>query len=157
METYAVDIDPAQVVRWIQEECETAPSTFRALAKRKWEAREIPVSADTRFGDVEREDLTEIATVATLDLAPAHAGDGWQLSIVVEDELAPRFANGDASGEPEQEITLETFYEEFIRPGRATANVVAAFENPAGKAHLANLIEAIETNRHSAGQDTVKP
>ncbi len=29
METYPVDIDPGQVVRWIKAECEVAPSRWR--------------------------------------------------------------------------------------------------------------------------------
>jgi hypothetical protein len=80
MQTYPVDIDPGQVARWLKAECEVAPSTFKISARRRQEAREIPVRAETHLGDEEREDLTEIATIATLEIAPVHAGDGWLLS-----------------------------------------------------------------------------
>jgi len=150
METYPVDIDPGQVARWVKAECEVAPSTLKISARRRREVREIPVRAETHLGDEEREDLTEIATIATLEIAPVHASDGWLLSIVVEDELGPRVSNGGTGDEAEQQIDLGTFYKDFIRPERGNANVIAEVENPAAKEHLDRLIEAIETNRHGA-------
>ena len=55
-------------------------------------------------------------------------------------------------GEAEQQIDLGTFYKEFIHPGRGNATVTAEVADPAAKEHLARVIEAIETNRHGAGQ-----
>ena len=150
METYPVDIDPEQVAHWVKAECEAAPSTFRISARRRREVREIPVRAETHLGDEEREDLTEIATIATLEIAPVHASEGWLLSVVLEDELGPRVSNGGTAEEAEQQIDFGTFYKEFIRPGRGNATVVAEAEDPAAKAHLTRLISAIETNRHGA-------
>jgi hypothetical protein len=154
METYPVDIDPGQVARWVKAECDVAPSGFRISARRSREVREIPVRAETHLGDEEREDLTEIATIATLEIAPVHAGDGWLLSVVVEDEAGPRVSNGGMGDETEQQIDLGTFYKEFIRSGRGNANVIAEVEDPAAKAHLARLIDAIETNRHGTNRGT---
>ena len=152
METYPVDIDAGQVARWVKSKCEVAPFTFKISARRRQETREIPLRAETHLGDEEREDLTEIATIATLEIAPVHVGDGWLLSIVVEDEVGPRISNGSAGGEAEQQIDLGTFYKEFIRPGRGNATVTAEVADPAAKEHLARVIEAIETNRNGAGQ-----
>ena len=156
METYPVDIDPGQVARWVKAECEAAPSTLRISARRRREVREIPIRAETHFGDEEREDLTEIATVATLEIAPVHARDGWMLSVVVEDELGPRISDRGTGDETEQQIDLGTFYKEFIRPGRGNASVIAEVEDQAAKARLANLINAIETNRHGANRGALR-
>jgi hypothetical protein len=156
MQTYPVDIDPGQVARWVKAECEVAPSTFKISARRRQEVREIPVRAETHLGDTEREDLTEIATIATLEIAPVHASDGWLLSVVVEDEVGPRVSNGGTGGEAEQQIDFGTFYKEFIRPGRGNANVIAEVEDPAAKEHLTRLIEAIDANRHGAGQGALR-
>lgn len=152
METYPVDIDPEQVARWVKAECEVAPSTFRISARRRREVREIPARAEFHLGDEEREDLTEIATIATLEIAPVHANEGWLLSVVLEDELGPRVSNGDIGNEADQQIDFGTFYMEFIRPGRGNASVVAEVEDQTAEARLANLINAIETNRHGAGR-----
>ena len=152
METYPVDIDPGQVARWVKAECDVTPSAFKVSVRRTREVREIPLRAETHLDDAEREDLTEIATIATLEIAPVHASDGWLLSVVVEDEIGPRISNGSTGGEAEQQIDLGTFYKEFIRPGRGNANVTAEVEDPAAKEHLTRILEAIETNRHGANR-----
>lgn len=149
METYPVDIDPGQVVRWVKAECETAPSSLRVTARRSREVREIPLRKEAHLGDEERQDLTEIDTIATLEVAPQHADEGWRLSVVVEDEAGPRVSNGGESGATEQWIDLGTFDKEFIRPGRGIANVIAEVENETARKHVTRLVSAIETNRHA--------
>ena len=70
MEIYPVDIEPAQVLCWIKAEHETSPTTFKIAARRSKEMRDIPVRSELHLGYEEREDLSEIATVATLEIAP---------------------------------------------------------------------------------------
>lgn len=149
METYPVDIDPGQVVRWVKAECEAAPSSLRVSARRSQEVREIPLREEAHLGDEERHDLTEIDTIATLEIAPMHATEGWRLSVVVEDEAGPRISKSSEGGATEQQIDLGTFYKEFIRPGRGIANVVADVENESAREHVTRLVSAIETNRHA--------
>jgi hypothetical protein len=153
MQTYPLDIDPKQLVRWIKAECEAAPSTFRITARRAREVRAIPGGKETHLGDAEREDLSEIATIGTLEIAPVHASDGWLLSVVVEDEIGPRISDGDVEPGAEQQIDLGAFYNDFIRPGRGTANVTADVADPAAKARVTRLLNEIETDRHGATRD----
>lgn len=61
-------------------------------------------------------------------------------------------SNGGTSEEAEQQIDFGTFYKEFIRPGRGNATVTAEVEDPAAKAYLTRLVNAIETNRHGANR-----
>ncbi len=149
METYPLDIDPAQVLRWLKRESEIAPSEFRIAARRSQEVRQLPTTRETHLGDEEREDLSEVATIATLEIAPVHASEGWQLTVVVEDELGPRMSNGSA-GDGGQTIDLGTFEREFIRRGRGIANVFAEVEGSAARARLNRLLGAIEKDRHVA-------
>ena len=148
MQTYPVDIDPKQVVQWLVAEHEVAPSGFRIQARRSIETRDIPLQKELHLGDEEREDLSEVATVATLEIAPVHAGDGWLLKVVVEDELGPRGPERAAAVESDEQIDLGAFYSQFIRPGRGTANVVAEVENSTAEARLSRLLGAIERNQH---------
>jgi hypothetical protein len=148
METYPVDIDPVQVVRWIKAEHDAAPASFKVSARRSTETRQIPFRKEIHLGDEEREDLSEIATIASLDVSPIPASDGWLLSIVVEDKSGPRISLGGTTAEAEQQIDLGTFYNEYIRPGRGTANVVVEVEGPAARARVTRLLDAIEKNRH---------
>ena len=148
MRTYPLDIDPVQVVRWIMEDHQAAPSRFRILALYTSEVRDIPARRELHLGDKERENLTEVDTIATLEIAPAHAGDGWLLTVEVEDEAGPRLPERGPLVEGDGQIDLRTFYDEFIRPGRGIANVVAGVEDDAAEVHLNKLVSSIEKNRH---------
>lgn len=148
MQTYPVDIDPGQVVRWIRAEHEAAPSAFTITARRAIEVKEIPLGKEIHLGDEEREDLNEVATIATLEIAPAHASDGWLLTVVVENESAPRLPEKGTAVEPEQKIDLGAFYRELIRPGAGTANVTAEVEGPEAQARVTDLLDRIERDYH---------
>ena len=151
MEPFPVDIDPKQIVRWIIAEHRIEPSSLKTVARRTAEERPIPTRADLHLGDEEREDLSEIATVATLEIAPAHPSDGWQMTVTVEDEIGPRGPGRGTTIENDQQIDLETFYSQFIRPERGTATVVAQANDPAAEAHLSSLLASIENDRHGPG------
>ena len=149
MRTYPVDIDAAQVVRWIMAEHQATTTLFRILARRTSEVRDIPARRELHLGEEEREDLSEVDTIATLEIAPAHPSEGWLLTVEVEDEAGPRLPERGPLVEPEESIDLRRFYEEFIRPGRGIANVVAEVEDDEAEVRLNELVSSIETNRHA--------
>jgi hypothetical protein len=148
MRTYPVDVDPGQLVRWIIEEHKTAPTHFRISARREAEIREIPTRRELHLGDEEREDLSEVDTIATLEIAPAHSSEGWLLTVVVEDEAGPRLPDRRPLAAGEEQIDLHTFYNEFIRPGRGIANVEAEVADDAAEVHVEQLISSVDENRH---------
>ena len=149
MESIPVDVDAGQIVRWIIAEQAATPATFKTTARRMVEVREIPERTEFHLGDEEREELSEVATIATLEVAPAHASDGWHLTVTVEDEIGPRVSGEEAATETEQQLDLGTFYNTFLRPGRGTANVVAEVDSPSAKRSLSRLLRTIERNQHA--------
>ena len=151
MEPISVDIDPKQIVRWVIAEHRISPSSLKTVARRTTEERQIPARPELHLGDEEREDLREIATVATLEIAPAHPSDGWLMTIVVEDEIGPRGPGRGTMVENDQPIDLETFNSQFIRPERGMATVVAKTDDAAATARLSVLLASIESNRHGPG------
>lgn len=148
MERFPVDIDAEQIVRWIVAEQAATPAPFKTMARRMIEVREIPERREFHLGDEEREELSEVATIAILEIAPAHA-DGWLLTVTVEDEVGPRVSGEEAVAETEQQIDLGTFYSTFIRPGRGTANAVAEVDSPSARRSLTRLLNTIERNQHA--------
>jgi hypothetical protein len=148
MQTYPVEIEPEQIVDWVLAESRIAPSEFRLSARRSIEPRELPTRKEFRLGEVERDDLSEIARVGTLQIAPAHAADGWLLTIVVEDELGTHILGEQEAVEEEQEIDVGAFYDLFIRPRRGVANAVAEAEGLDSAKRLSRLLEDIEMDRH---------
>jgi hypothetical protein len=151
MEPFPVDIDPKQIVRWIIAEHRITPSFLKITARRTTEERQIPARAELHLGDDEREDLSEIATVATLEIAPAHPSDAWLMTVIVEDEIGPRGPGRGTTVEDDQQIDLETFYSQFIRPERGTATVFAQANDAAAESGLSSLLASIENDRHGPG------
>ncbi len=149
MPTYPIDIEPEQIVRWLVAEQKTTPSLFRFDVRRAVEVRDIPPRPEFHLGDEEREDLSEVATIATLEVTPAHASDGWTLKVTVEDETGPRVSAREASIAPEQQIDLGTFYHQFIRPGRGIALATAVVQDTAAERHLKQLLDQILVDRHA--------
>jgi len=149
METFPVDIDPAQVVRWIMKEQSATPSMFKTMATRATEVREIPERSEYHLGDEEREDLREVATIATLEIAPAHPDEGWLLTVSVEDEIGSSLSANEAGIETEQRIDVGTFYNTFIRPGRGTANITAQVDSSSARTTVTRLLHTIERDLHA--------
>jgi hypothetical protein len=151
MEPFPVDLDPKQIVHWVIAEHRVSPSALKTLARRTTEVRQVPARADLHLGDEEREDLSEVATVATLEIAPAHPSDGWKMTVTVEDEIGPRGPGRGTMVEDDQEIDLETFNSLFIRPERGIATVLAQADDAAAEVRLSSLLASIETDRHGPG------
>jgi hypothetical protein len=149
MQIVPVDADPGQLVRWLMDEHARAPSALRIAARRAVEARDIPEQSKYHLGDEEREDLSEVAVTATLEVAPQHASDGWLLRVVVEDEVGPRVPDRAMAVQAEQQIDLGTFYRQFVRPERGIATVVAEVQDAAAEGRVSRLIDAITVNRHT--------
>ena len=154
MESFPVDIDVEQIVRWIMAEKAAEPATFKTTARRATEVREIPQRREFHLGDEEREDLSEVATIATLEIAPAHPGDGWLMTVTVEDEIGPRVSGEemaiDRHGAANRSRHL--CYSRFIQPERGTANVIAEVDSPSARKKVTRLLNAIERNQHAAGR-----
>lgn len=148
--TYPIDIEAEQIVRWLLAEQKTNRPFFRYDAWRAAEVRDLPTRANLHLGDEEREDLSEVATIATLEIVPAHASDGWTLKITVEDELGPRVPGRAAAVASEQQIDLDTFYQQFIRSGRGTATATAEVHDAAAERRLKQLLDAVLVDRHAA-------
>ncbi len=148
VQTIPIDIDPGQLVHWLEVECAIAPSIFKITGSRSRSTQDIPVRSELHLGDIEREDLSEVEMIGTLEITPAHDSGGWRLSVVVEDELGPRLLDGSAGDWPEQAIDLGTFAKEFIRSGRGTASVFAEVEDAAAVDRVQQLINMIEADRH---------
>ena len=154
MDSYPIDLDPEQVVRWLLAEQTAGSLRLRLNARRSTEIREIPARRELHLGDEEREDLSEVATIGTLEIAPQHTSEGWRLTVVAEDKSGPRLIDLGPAGE--QSIDLNTFYHEFLRPGRGTACLTAEVEGRDGEAHLARLLSSIETRLSSQSPRSIE-
>jgi len=149
VESFTVDVDPGQLIRWVMAEQKLAPSSLKTSARRLTEAKAIPPRMEYHLGDEERQDLIEEETIATLEITPAHEHHAWRLTVTVEDESGPRALAEDTTAAAEQSIDLGTFYNEFIRSGRGVTNIVAEVDDLTAKSSVDRLLESVERNRHA--------
>jgi hypothetical protein len=137
-------------VRWLVAEQKATPSLFRLDARVVNEVSDIPDSSKYHLGDEERENLSEVNTIATLEVKPAHPSEGWSLMVNVEDEARPRVMNQEVGTSSERRIDLGSFYHHFIRSGRGIATATAEVQDAEGERHLKELLDAILVDRHPA-------
>jgi hypothetical protein len=148
VEPYPVDLAAQQIVRWLMNE-ERRP-TFDLLVRttRSFEHRDLGPDDDSRFGDVEREDLGENTEVGIMEVAPRRKPSLWTLRIRVADDIGPGLPEDAPVPSGEEEIDLPTFYEEFIKNDRGLAEVSAEVESPAAKGSLTRVLDAMREDRH---------
>lgn len=150
METYPMDLDAQQIVRWLIEEQRRGTLGLNAVATRSY-AVELANSQLERLGE-DAEDLSDVLAIGLLELRSPAAQDGWVLRIRVEDRLGPRLPEDGDAPEGEEEIDLETFEAEFTKPERGTAEVSLDAEDAHAKAKFSRIFNRILKDKHHAAQ-----
>ncbi len=152
MEIYSVEMDPEQVVRWLMVERRRGSPGLRIEAWRGCEVQPLMDGSAVPMADEDLDDLQDKRAVAILDVSPVH-DEGWHLSISVSEEFTSDDEDEAQSAEIADEgepISLEDFYDDFLRADRGTAIISAEIEGPEGETHLSRLLASIETNVHAA-------
>lgn len=148
METYPVDLAAQQIVRWLMDDQRIHAFDLLVRTTRSFEHRGLGPDDDSRFGDVEREDLGESTEVGIMEVAPRRKPGLWTLRIRVADDIGPGLPEDEPVPSGEEEIDLQTFYEEFIKNDRGLTEVSAEVESPAAKGSLTRVLHAIREDRH---------
>jgi len=71
MDTYPVDLDAGQIVRWLLDQQRAGRRMLQLNASRSYLVESIPLAQQQRrrLGDEEMEDLTEVTAVGVLEIA----------------------------------------------------------------------------------------
>ncbi len=152
MDTYPLDIDPKQIVRWLIEEQRSGRLHLDVLATRSYITEPLGEAEMQRLGDEEDEDLSDVLAVGILDVSPAAESDGWVLRMRVEDRIGPRLPEDGDAPDGEEEIDLETFETEFILPERGTIDVSPDAKDSVAKGRVTRLFGHMLRNEHSAAR-----
>jgi hypothetical protein len=148
VESYPVDLEASQIVRWLLDEQRRGTLQFDVTATRSYvvEAFEKPDLA--QMGE-DAADLNDVLAVATLDVRPANGKSGWVLRIRVEDRIGPRLPEDEDAPDGEEEIDLQTFEADFIKPDPDAAEVSLEAENGHAKASFTRVFNHMLRNEHS--------
>jgi len=149
METYPVDVDPKQIVRWLMNEERQRDADLLVTVTRTYWRRTLRPQDDSRLGDAERDDLGESAEVGFVEVRPRHQPSLWTLRIRVADDIGPTLPEDEPVPDGEEEIDLATFYADFIKADRGLAEVSAEAESAGAKGSLTRVLEAMRENRYN--------
>ena len=150
METYPLDIAADQVVQWLIDEERIGHREFQVSATRSYVLIDITSPEARGLGEEEREDLTEIMAIGTLEIAPQHKAEGWLLRVRVEDPLGRRLPDYVAASDVPEEIGMSSFRDEFLLPGRGTAFVAVDADREQSWLLFQNLLDQMRANKHLA-------
>jgi len=149
VETYPVDVDPKEIVRWLMDEERQGASDLLVTVTRTYWRRALGPQDDSRLGDAERDDLGESTEVGLVEVRPRHQPSLWTLRIRVPDDIGPALPEDEPVPDGEEEIDLATFDADFIKADRGLAEASAEVESAGAKGSLTRVLEAMREDRHN--------
>ncbi len=148
MGTYPVDLEASQIVRWLIEEQRRGTLQLNVTAARSYEVEAFERADLDQMGE-DAADLNDVLAIGLLEVRPGNGKNGWVLRIRVEDRLGPRLPEDEDAPDGEEEIDLQTFEADFIKPDPDAAEVFLEAENAHGKASFTRLFNHILRNEHT--------
>lgn len=148
METYPVDLEASQIVRWLIEEKRRGKLDLNVAATRSYVAEDFEEADLSQFSDADAADLSDVLAVGLLEVRPPNGKNGWVLKIRVEDRIGPRLPDDEDAPEGEEEIDLETFEAGFIAPDPDAAEVTLEAENAHAQADFIKIFNHMLRNEH---------
>ena len=148
METYPLDISAEQIIKWLIDEEREGRHGLQISASRTFLREDISDPSGSGLGEEEREDLTEVIEVGSVEVWPQQKASGWLLRLRIEDALTQRLPEDASSSEQAEEIDLTAFEQEFISKGQGTAFVAVDAETPEAWSSFQALLHEMQTNSH---------
>jgi hypothetical protein len=147
METYSVDLEASQIVRWLIEEQRRGTLQLNVTATRTYVVEALEKADLDQIGE-EGEDLNDILAIGTLEVGPPAGKNGWVLRVRIEDRIGPRLSDDEDAPEGGEELDLQTFEADFIVPQRGAAEVLLEAEDAQAKARFTRVFNHMLRNEH---------
>lgn len=141
MADYALNLTAADVMGWLRTRLRSQRPGLVVRAARDYAAPASARLQEAGIGD--DDDLAEAVEVGTLDVEPLGGGDGWALHVQVENPFGPRAPADEPTPDYAEDIDLDTFEAEFVRPQEGEVYVWVSAESPEAKARFDEILPAI--------------
>jgi hypothetical protein len=149
VETYPIDLEASQIVRWLIDEQRRGTLQFNVAATRSYVVEAFERADLAQMGE-DAADLNDVLAIATLEVRSAGGKNSWVLRIRVEDRVGPRLPEDEDAPDGEEDIDLQTFEADFIKPDPDAAEVTLEAENAHAKANFTKLFNHMLRNEHGA-------
>ncbi len=147
METYPIDLEASQIVRWLIDEQRRGTLELDVAATRSYVVEEFERADLNQIGE-DVADLNDVLAIGALEVRSHNGKNGWVLRIRVEDRFGPRLPEDEDAPDGEEEIDLQTFEADFIAPERGEAEVLLEAENAQARANFTRLFNHMLRNEH---------
>ena len=149
VETYPIDLEASQIVRWLIDEQRRGTLQVNVAATRSYVVEAFERADLAQMGE-DAADLNDVLAIATLEVRSAGGKNSWVLRIRVEDRVGPRLPEDEDAPDGEEGIDLQTFEADFIKPDPDAAEVTLEAENAHAKANFTKLFNHMLRNEHGA-------
>jgi hypothetical protein len=131
---YDVDVPLGDVLRWVKEDAAKASPRLWVRASKEYGVAQDFKREEAGIG--EDEDLEPVVVSGCMEISPRRGRGGWTLLLRFEDSVGLRPAGEDAGYEDDDDLTIEAFEEECIRPERGELEIVVSVESADAKARF---------------------
>ncbi len=142
MQPYPIDLEPSQFMLWLLEPKNVEQFDLDLRATRSYQPA---ATGSVELDDSDRDDLHEIVEVGSLEVVPRQRPDLWIIRLRVEDDAGSRLPEDEPVPEDEEEIDLQSLYDEFFKNERGLSELSAEVANAAAREHLEAVLSAATT------------
>ncbi|HSM42081.1 MAG TPA: hypothetical protein VK862_15110 [Afifellaceae bacterium] len=145
-----IDIPADQIVHWLRAVLKSAKPRVRCTATREYVADADPdlVPEFESAGLGPEDDASSLITVGVLVITPADSLDGWHLTVAVEDVVGPHVPEDESAPDEPEEIDLDGYWDQFVKPGRGTETVTLTAESDEAMRHFETVFADLVRDRH---------
>lgn len=146
MTQYELDTAADQIVHWLKDEMASGRRRFAVRAMREYVSE--PVANREEAGLSEDTDANVLISIGTLEVWPVGQDNGWRLMVRVEDIVGPHTPEDESVEDEPEELDLDAFDADFIRPDRGSIFVSVDAETPQAKRRFDRVLANLTSDRH---------
>jgi len=140
MQPYPIDLPPLQFMLWLLDPANVEQFDLGLRATRTYEPTDLAGSIELDASD--RDDLHDVVEIGLLEVVPRQRPDLWIIRLRVEDDAGSRMPEDEPMPEDEEDVDLQTFYDEFFKNERGIAELSAEVESAAARENLEAVLSA---------------
>jgi hypothetical protein len=149
-EEFDVDVSPSDLIALIRADQSKRSPTLWVSASRTIERTEVDLEA---AGAMPEDDVAEETTRGTLETRPRRGRAGWVLRMSVTDTAGEHIAGEEDTEEAAEDLTLDAFEEEFLRPEGRLADISVTADDGQAKARFGRWLRDARSRDRSRSRE----
>jgi hypothetical protein len=145
-EEFDVDVSASDLIALIRADQARRSPTLWVSASRTIERTDVNLEA---AGVAPDDEVAEETTRGTLEVRPRRGRAGWVLRMSLADTAGEHIAGEEDTEEAAEELTLDAFEEEFLRPEGRLADISVTADDGQAKARFGRWLRTVLSRSRS--------